>query len=157
CGEFHGWVMAIDARDPSKRGAWATGGIGEGIWASGGMASDGVGVFATTGNRTRQHDSPHQDSEQLVRITGMGTRADVFIPRRWREMDRDDADFAGVNPVFVELPGSKPARIVVAIAKDGHLYILDAGSLGGLGGEKRDLRVASQSDSVRTVPTVYRT
>src|SRR6202008_801283 len=52
CGDYHGWVIGVDAKDPTKTGAWATRGQGEGIWAAGGLASDGTSVFAVTGNRT---------------------------------------------------------------------------------------------------------
>jgi len=35
------------------KAAWGTGGVGEAIWAAGGMASNGDGVYALTGNSTR--------------------------------------------------------------------------------------------------------
>src|SRR4029079_19354307 len=68
CGPYHGWVLGINAANPAMKGGWATGGQGEGIWAAGGMASDGTGVFAATGNRTGGGSSTHQDSEQVTRI-----------------------------------------------------------------------------------------
>jgi outer membrane protein assembly factor BamB len=77
CGPYHGWVIGINAANPAMKGGWATGGQGEGIWAAAGMASDGNGVFASTGNRTGGGGSTHQDSEEVVRITGLGTRADT--------------------------------------------------------------------------------
>src|SRR6185369_10011476 len=33
CGSYRGWVIAINAANPAQRGAWATGGGQEGIWA----------------------------------------------------------------------------------------------------------------------------
>ena len=105
CGPYHGWVIGINTQNPTTRGGWATGGQGEGIWAAGGMASDGNGVFAVTGNRTGSSSSTHQDSEEVVRITGTGTRADLFYPTSWMAMDQADADFGSVNPLYVELPG----------------------------------------------------
>src|SRR5262245_15842868 len=75
CGPYHGWVIGINAGNPAMKGGWATGGQGEGIWAAAGMASDGNGVFAATGNRTGGGGgSTHQDSEEVVRVTGLGTR-----------------------------------------------------------------------------------
>src|SRR4029078_3429814 len=50
CGSYRGWVVAIHAANPTKIGAWVTGGVGGGIWCPGGMPSDGTGVFASTGN-----------------------------------------------------------------------------------------------------------
>src|SRR5580765_4872878 len=80
CGPYHGWVIGINAANPAMKGGWATGGQGEGIWAAAGMASDGNGVFASTGNRTGGGSSTHQDSEEVVRVTGLGTRADTYYP-----------------------------------------------------------------------------
>ena len=123
------------------KGGWATGGQGEGIWAAGGMASDGTGVIAATGNRTGGGSSTHQDSEQVTRITGMGTRADTWYPTRWMAMDTADADVGSVNPVYVELPGATPSKMILQVAKDGHLYILDAAALGGSAAPEGRLRV----------------
>jgi hypothetical protein len=133
CPPYHGVVLAIDTSAPTKTGAWTTGGLREGIWAAGGMASDGDGVIATTGNR-RDDGSPHQDSEEVVRVTGMGTvnrTTGLFFPASWRAMDLQDADFGANNPVIFPMPGSTPSAIVAALAKDGHLYLLDPKNLGG--------------------------
>ena len=74
CSNYHGWVVAINRSSPLAAG-WATAGVGEAIWAGGGMASDGTGVFAVTGNRTMGDSSTHADSEEIVRVTGMATVA----------------------------------------------------------------------------------
>ena len=61
CDEYRGWVVAIRIADPTQTAAWATGGMGEGIWAPGGMASTGDGVLAITGNNMGgSHRSPRQ-------------------------------------------------------------------------------------------------
>ncbi len=147
CAGFHGWVIGIDTRDPATMGTWASSGEGEGIWASGGMASDGNGVLALTGNSTAGV-TVHADSEEAVRITGMGTLSDSFYPAAWHTMDAANSDLGGSSPVYVELPGATPSKLVVAVAKDGHLYLLDAGNLGGLGGQAVDYMVANGAGSV---------
>jgi hypothetical protein len=157
CGPYHGWVVGIKAANPSTIGGWATGGQGEGIWAAAGMASDGNGVFAATGNRTGGGSSTHQDSEEVVRVTGLGTRADAYFPARWSAMDGSDADVASVNPVYVEQSGSTPSKMVLQLSKDGHLYILDAGALGGMDGHKVDFTVTASGMSIHTAPAAYRT
>jgi hypothetical protein len=147
------------------KGGWATGGQGEGIWAAGGMASDGTGVFAATGNRTGGGSSTHQDSEEVVRVTGLGTRADTWYPTmpmsgtsaRWQAMDTSDADVGSVNPVYVELPGATPSKMVLQMSKDGHLYILDAASLGGANGQKVDFVFAASGMSIHGTPIAYKT
>ncbi len=158
CGPYHGWVVAIDTKTPTQMGAWATGGQGEGIWAAGGMASDGESVFAATGNNTAGATS-HLDSEEIVRVSGLGTLdrstgANHFYPTIWLAMDHADADFASNNPLYVPVPGATPAAFVVAFSKDGHMYMLDSANLGSLGGQLVDLQV-STGNSIHTVPTAY--
>ncbi len=158
CGPYHGWVVAINAAKPTEMGAWATGGQGEGIWAAGGMASDGDGVFAATGNNTAGATS-HLDSEEIVRVSGLGkldrsTGANHFYPTIWYTMDRADADFASNNPMYVPVPGATPSAFVVAFSKDGHMYMLDSANLGSLGGHLVDFPV-SVGLSIHTVPTAY--
>jgi len=157
CGPYHGWVLGINAANPAMKGGWATGGQGEGIWAAGGMASDGTGVFAATGNRTGGGSSTHQDSEQVTRITGMGTRADTWYPSRWMAMDTADADVGSVNPVYVELAGATPSKMVLQVSKDGHLYILDAANLGGSAAPKVDYMFAASGMSIHGTPIAYKT
>jgi hypothetical protein len=160
CGAYHGWIVAIDIKNPATVGAWATGGLGEAIWAAGGLASDGNGIFAVTGNNT-QGVAVHFDSEEVVRITGTSTLtlADVYFPSRWRSMDLNDADFGGSNALVVDVPGATPPSYVVATSKDGHVYFLDRAKLGGMDGHLVDYTVVDgkqeSSRAVRTAPTSY--
>ena len=162
CGPYHGWVVGIDTTaTPVATGAWATGGQGEAIWAAGGMASDGVGVFAMTGNST-VGINPHADSEELVRVTGLGavnrtSSADVFYPAIWNQMDASDLDLGSNNPMYLEVPGATPATYVVALSKDGHMYLVDSTNLGGMGGQVVDFAVASSGMSLHTAPAAYKT
>jgi hypothetical protein len=156
CGGYHGWVMGIDTQDPAMRGAWATAGQGEGIWGPAGMASDGNGVFALTGNNTARVTT-HADSEEAVRITGMGTMTDSFYASSWQTMDSGDADLGASNPVYVTLPGATPSKILVVVSKDGHMYLLDATKLGGMGGQKVDFMVANGTMAIHTAVASYTT
>jgi hypothetical protein len=158
CGPYHGWVIGIDAKNPASIGGWASGGVGEGIWAPGGMASDGNGVFAVTGNATGGA-TDHLDSEEVVRVTGLGTldrstTANFYYPAMWHYMDANDQDFAASSPVYVPVPGATPPAFVVALSKMGHMYLLDAKKLGGMGGEVVDYAVGTIAF---TAPTVYTT
>jgi hypothetical protein len=159
CGPYHGWVTAIDTTDPTKTGSWATAGRGEGIWPAGGMASDGVSVFAMTGNNT-SGTATHLDSEEVVRITGLGkvdttVPANVFVPTTWKDMDGTDADLSSNSSLYLEVPGATPSSYVVAISKDGHMYLLDSTRLGGMGGQVVDFPVASTGMSIHTAPAGY--
>ena len=160
CNNYHGRVVAINTTNRMAAG-WATGGVGEAIWAPGGLASDGNGVFAVTGNRTMGDSATHADSEEIVRVTGMATVANdstnVFFPSSWRSMDSSDADFGVINSVYVEVPGATPSTILVGLTKDGHMFLLNSKKLGGMGGQLVDFQVASGAMSVYGAPTAYRT
>jgi len=164
CGEYHGWVIAVDTADATKTGAWATQGDGEAVWAPGGLPSDGTSVFAVTGNNTGlTAPTSHLDSEEVVRLTGMATvdrssNKNVFYPTRWQAMDgTNDYDLGASNALYVEVPGATPSKYVLALAKDGHMYMLDAANLGGLGGQVVDFKFAGPTEGmlVRTVPAAY--
>src|SRR4029453_18546993 len=121
CGEYRGRVVAIDSKDPTKVAGWATTGRAEAIWAPGGMASDGNGVIATTGNRMpRSNTGPHNDSEQVLRVTGMATLnrgpENVYFPSSWLAMDGSDPDFGSSSPIIIDVPGAAAPSMVVATA-----------------------------------------
>ena len=93
----------------------------------------------------------------------MGTKADYFYPSTWARMDRADADFGSVNPMVITVPGATPSKIVVALAKDGLGYLLDAAQLRGTtsgtaaGGQKVMFTLANGDMSVYGAPASYRT
>ncbi|MEP7051048.1 MAG: hypothetical protein ABJB12_11880 [Pseudomonadota bacterium] len=162
CDTYRGWVISINTAKPSERGAWATLGEGEGIWAAGGMASDGSSIFAVTGNNTaRQTDRARSDGEEVVRLSGLSavTRSDdnLFYPNSWQEMDQGDADFGSSNPIYMSMPGSPAQHYIAAVAKDGHLYLLDPDKLGGAGGQVDDFQLAVGGAAVHTSPAAYTT
>jgi hypothetical protein len=157
CNDYHGWVIAINTATPTQAAAWSTGGQGEAIWAAGGMASDGNGVFAVTGN-ANGGGATHADSEEVVHVTGLAqvNRATgIFFPNSWRQMDGADLDFGSVSPVVITVPGSTPATLVAATAKDGHFYLLNPANLGGMGGQLQDLTIAGGGMSIKTAPGAY--
>jgi hypothetical protein len=162
CNAYHGWVIAIDTAKAATVSAWATRSPGGAIWAAGGMASDGNGVFAVTGNANYggQFGSPptYQDSEAILRISGMPlTRSDLYYPARWMSMDTGDQDMGASNSLFMQIPAATPVGYVVTVSKDGHLYFLNSQNLGMMEGQVIDLPVANIVHSARTSPISYTT
>jgi len=167
CNDYHGWIIAINASDASKTGAWATAGKGEAIWASGGFASDGTSIFPVTGNNTGSASSRDQsNSEAIVRISGLAQfskgNMNEFYPAAWKSMDSADADLGGSNSMLVKIPGtSMPDRVLVAIAKDGKIYLVNPANLGGSDGHLAVVEAASVGSvagmGVKTAPTAYTT
>jgi hypothetical protein len=165
CNNYHGWVVAIDTKNPANMGAWATGGQGEAIWAAGGMASDGTNIFATTGNST-VGIATHADSEEIVRLTGLAQfdrTTGAFYPPEWRNMDGGDADLGASSPVYFEMPGSTPSTLVAAVAKNGAFYIVNSKALGSMtgGGAVVSYKATNSNNndgsSVRTAMATYQT
>ena len=162
-GNYHGWVVAVNSTDPTKTGAWATMDARQGgIWAPGGLASDGNGVFAVTGNVAAATGADHSssDSEEIIRVTGMGVAShatkDVFYPTEWSPMNATDLDFGSSSPAIINVPGSTPSSVIVAPTKGGRVYFLDATNLGATLGQFADMAVASTTgQSVYTSPTAY--
>jgi hypothetical protein len=159
CGNYRGWVIAVNVADPTQRGAWATGGTrGEGIWAAGGMASDGNGIIAVTGNNLTR-TMTHADSEEVVRLTGLATvdrtsNANIFYPTSWMNMDTLDADFGASSPVYL----AQPSPMVAAVSKDGILYLIDAHSFGGMNSQLATLTLATGGGMIiHTTPAAYAT
>jgi hypothetical protein len=163
CGGYHGRVVAINTANPATVAGWATGGQGEGIWAAGGLASDGTSVFAVTGNSNLgTKPATHDDQEEVARISGMATftrsNQNVYFPSRFLPMDNGDFDLGASNAVYIGgLTGYTPANYVVTISKDGHMYFLDSANLGGSDGHKVDFMVSAAAMNIRTVPTVFKT
>jgi hypothetical protein len=145
CGNYHGWVIAVPVDDPSSVTAWATDARGGGVWAPGGLSSDGTSVFAATGNTFGA--TTWMGGEAVIRLgagaTFSGDPADYFAPSNWRDLDARDLDIGGSGPLLVDVPGAKPSQLVVSLGKDGNAYLLDRSYLGGIGGEMQNLHVAS--------------
>jgi hypothetical protein len=163
-GQYRGFVFGINTADPTKVGSWYTKDNRQsGIWAAGGFPSDGNGIFAVTGNAggvAGNHDN--SDSEEILRITDLGTAhrdaANLFYPTEWIDpMNNNDQDFGSASPAIVSVPDGKPSSIIVAPAKPGRVYFLDATNLGGSLGQFADMAVADtgNSSSVYTSPAAY--
>lgn len=154
CTPYYGWVVGVPVANPSAPVGWATGlSIGMmsagrgGIWASGGVASDGTYIYVSTGNTSKENDagapfsSPGTWSggEAVFKFTAGPTFAtqaeDDFYPTNWAALDTSDGDLGGANPVVLDMPGAPNPHLLVALGKDGNLYLLDRDHLGGIGGE----------------------
>lgn len=167
CGTYNGRVIAVDTANPTQTGAWQTRHQGEGIWAPGGLASDGNGVLAITGNYTPfgAHAASRNatDSEEVVRLTGLAAltrnNENLYYATDWQALDDADADFGAMNPLVLTVPNSTPSTLVAAMSKDGRIHLLDAANLGGSDGKTplRDFRVAQGDMSIHTVPAAYKT
>jgi len=135
CGPYHGWVVGLDPAHPGIAAAWDTRGTKGGIWATGGIVSDGRSLIFATGNTAGTRD--WSDGEAVFRLAPDLRRTTdpdrFFAPANWRELDDEDADLGGTAPTLIDLPGGTPSHLVLALGKDGNAYLLDRDHLGGIG------------------------
>ena len=157
CGDYRGWVVGIALGNPADVAAWSTRARGGGIWAPGGIASDGHSLFFATGNTFGA--SEWGDGEAVIRLApdlARSTRPqDFFAPADWRTLDARDADLGGANPLPLAVPaaGGGTQRLILALGKDRRGYLLAAGNLGGIGGALASGMVANIP--IRTAPAAY--
>ncbi|HEY6824615.1 MAG TPA: hypothetical protein VI195_09250, partial [Steroidobacteraceae bacterium] len=50
CGDYHGWVVSVSLQGVHAVRSWSTRARGGGIWAPGGVSSDGSALYIGTGN-----------------------------------------------------------------------------------------------------------
>jgi hypothetical protein len=156
CGDYRGWVVGISLRDPRDIVSWSTRGLGGGIWAPGGIASDGRSLFVATGNTIGV--STWSDGEAVFRLAPDLRRRDgpanFFTPTDWRTLDERDADLGGTNPLPLDVPSvSGVQALVLALGKDARAYLLDRNRLGGIGGSLASEIVATRP--IVTAPVAY--
>jgi hypothetical protein len=147
CDPYRGTIIGIPVANPTTATSWSVAGQEGGIWSTGGVASDGVNVFATTGNTSGA--SGWAGGEAIVRLragtTFSNQPVDYFAPTNWKSLDNGDTDLGGANPVLVDMPGTAMPHLVIAFGKDGILYIANRDMLGGIGGALSSLKVANST------------
>jgi outer membrane protein assembly factor BamB len=141
CAEYHGWIVGIATADPTQVSAWASRAIAGGVWAPGGIASDGQSLYFATGNTENQSNTftappTWQDGETIFRLPPSlvfsGQAVDYFVPSNWAALDASDADIGGTAPIVLSVPGATPSALVIGLGKDGNAYLLDRSNLGGI-------------------------
>jgi hypothetical protein len=146
CGTYHGWVVGIGLDNPHSVIAWSTQASGGGIWAPGGIVSDGQSLFVATGNTFGA--SQWGGGEAVIRfgvdLKPPASSIDYFVPSDWKTLDADDADLGATNPVALNLGTS---HLILALGKDAEAHLLDRDNLGGFGG-------ALDADEVSSIPII---
>lgn len=143
CGDYHGRLVAVTV-SASGLGTVASYTLPTqrqgGFWAPPGAvtASDGS-LFLASGNSSSSGTYDYGNS--VVRLNPNLGLADSWAPRAWRSMNAEDADVGTTSPVL--LPGNR----VFQIGKRGIGDLLDAGRLGGIGGELHEGNVCGGAEA----------
>jgi hypothetical protein len=136
CSLWHGWLVGVPINNPASVTAWAaTPWVGGGIWAVGGVASDGTNPFVTTGNTTGT-GGKWSGGEAVIRFQPgpifSGHTSDYWAPTNWLLLDQTGNEIGGSGPSLVDVPGATPSHLVVALGKDGNAYLVNRDNLGGV-------------------------
>lgn len=134
CGNYVGYVTGsrTDGSGGVSYYAVPTGREG-GIWAPSGPAVDPAGdVYVAVGNGA-SFGGRYDGSDSVLRLTPRVAAVAYFAPSTWGSENAADRDLGSTGPLL--LPGN---RVLIA-GKTGQVYLLDAGKLGGIGGEKAAL------------------
>jgi outer membrane protein assembly factor BamB len=145
CGDYHGIVASVSTTGtPAVVGVASTSAEKGGVWAPGGVVSDGTSVYVATGNTSQA--TTYAGGEGVFRfdssLAPIKSNSRFFSPANWQTLDDDDYDLGGVSPTLIDLPGSKPAHLALALGKDGNGYLLNRQNLGGVGTALQTLAVS---------------
>jgi outer membrane protein assembly factor BamB len=137
CGQYHGWVAGIrtdgtgsllDYQVPTQNAG--------GIWAPSGPATDSAGnLFVATGNSFS--DGTFDLGSSVIKLSPDLVKIDYFAPENWNELNSGDVDVGSVGPAVLG------DQLIFQGGKEGVGYLLDAGHLGGIGGEVYSKSVCS--------------
>jgi len=137
CGAYRGYVVAVPLAGGQARTYTVPSSRGAAIWAPQGptIGTDGS-VYVVTGNAISSgfgySDSVLQLSPDLQAVRS------YFAPSNWAALNSGDVDLGSTGAALLPALGR-----VVVIGKEGVAYVLNAGSLGGIGGQVASRRVCS--------------
>jgi len=156
CGGHNGWVVGVPTSNPAATTAWETRGPEGGVWAPGGISSDGTSLFVTTG-QSSQTAAPWADSKGLLRLAPGPSfsqqTADYWAPADWLSQSQD---VGSAQPLPLDLPDSTPSQLIVAFGRGGgRMFLLDRTNLGGVGGEI--VKKGVSTSDIITSPVTYTT
>ncbi|HEV2369256.1 MAG TPA: PQQ-binding-like beta-propeller repeat protein, partial [Acidimicrobiales bacterium] len=128
CGSYHGWVVGASTSGPGALISYQVPTQNEGaIWAPPGMSIDSAGnVWVATGNGSSTSTYDHGNS--VIKLSPTLSELDSFAPTNWASDNSSDADLGSTAPMLV-------GNLVFEVGKESTGYLLNAGHLGGVGGQ----------------------
>lgn len=140
CGIYHGWVVGVATNKSPSLKVYRTPGIGNGIWAAGGIVVDDTtgNVFAATGNGDvgigcshLSNGAPQYQNDAVVRLSPTLVETSYFMPPDWEfNWCRNDQDLGSASPLLIS------PNILFQSGKWGTGFLLDPTNLGGVGGQR---------------------
>jgi hypothetical protein len=134
---YHGWILGYDAGTLEQKTAYTPtpGGSAGGIWQSGeGLATDGVFVYAVTGNGTVGEPGDPRSlvnrGQSFLKLRPEGGTLSVeswFTPYDYRRLESADLDLGSAGLLLIP-----DTHLAVSGGKGGKLYVVDSERMGGL-------------------------
>jgi hypothetical protein len=149
CGDYHGWIVGVDTNQPGGSASWSTRTLKGGVWAPGGLPTDGSSIYFSSGN-TDDTSDVYGDGNGVFKLDSNLKQLDFFAPADWRALDDADADLGGTNPILINVGGR---NFALALGKDGNAYLLNRGHLGGISAPLNKVQVSSSS--IITEPAAF--
>jgi hypothetical protein len=151
CGNYHGYVLSHAETYSTSVQWWASTEVDSsnregGSWAAGGMSQDAAGnVYVSTGNSNHTTPGDQYDyGDSVIKLNPnsitAGAPLDYFAPSNWATDNAGDVDLGSTTPL--QLPNSR----VFIVGKSGNGYLLNAASLGHVGGQIQAHRVCNATN-----------
>ena len=152
CGDYHGWVVGVPESGNGLLLSYQVPTAREGaIWAPAGVTVDAAGdVFVVTGNGSAGAGQPFDHGDSVIELSPALTELGYFAPSNWAQDNADDGDL-GSTAVML-LGGSR----MFIVGKQHTAYLLDAATLGGIGGQMASTDVCnSRGGNAYLAPDAY--
>jgi outer membrane protein assembly factor BamB len=139
CGDYRGYLVGVPLGGGPARTYRVPTATGGGIWSPHGptIGPDGS-VYVVTGNATSSASTFGFSDSVLQLSPDVQTVRSYFAPSNWVALNRGDTDLGSTGAVV--LPSID--RVFV-IGKEGVGYLLEAGRLGGIGGQVASRRICA--------------
>jgi outer membrane protein assembly factor BamB len=139
CGNYHGWVVAINADGSGSLLSYQVPTNREGgLWAPSGAAIDSSGdLFLTTGNGDSGTNFDHGNA--VIELSPTLQELGFFAPTDWLQLNKGDTDLGSLGPMLIG------HGELFQIGKEGVGYLVNMTNLGGIGGQLFSGQVCSSS------------
>jgi outer membrane protein assembly factor BamB len=139
CGQYYGWIVGLPANGKGNMVFYKVPASREGgIWTPSGLSVDPAGnVYVATGNGASDTTFDHGNS--VIRLSPVLKEEDFFAPTNWADLSSRDTDIGSLAPAIVG------PNVLFQIGKEGVGYLLNAGHLGGIGGQTFEAKVCNES------------
>jgi outer membrane protein assembly factor BamB len=129
CGKWHGYLVGLRTDGQGSQDLYQSPGtLGGSFWAPGGLVVMPSGDLLGTSGEGASTTQP-DGGDAVLRLSPDLKKLDSFTPSDWAALNKGDLDLGSVGPTLVA--GDR----VFQVGKQGIGYLLDAGHLGGVGGQ----------------------